>query len=340
MNALRMVLSNIRELDYMLAPGMNVGVKSPVAVNGHTEFNIETLAFGKDGDIVQMQHCGASLDVFVRVFNASTDTFTSWLRPGALSEYVGKSLFDTVSGKPIWLKTVNDYVKGVYTLTLSDINVKHSFSVAVTQVATKSGTIALRVDQQGDIEFEVLTTDTKADIINKMKIAVDATGDWNTIILINQETGENDLVCVKKLPGVVSETTFIDTDITGVQATADISAEGASTHPGNVTLTIDGDVTVIAVTTLDYAESIAVALEAMSIDGWSLAAGAGESGNIVTNIVTLTCFFAGDHVITYEDTDDTGVTGVVTATTEGSASVWVYADGSVSGYLPEEYRDS
>ena len=337
MNALRMVLSNIGELDYMLAPDMNVGVKSPVAVNGYTEFNINTLALGKDGDIVQVQHCGASLDVFVRVFNARTYTFTSWLRPNALSEYVGKSIFDTVTGKPIWLKTVNDYVKGVYTLTLSDTNVKHSFSVAVTQVATTAGTIALRVDQQGDIEIEVLTTDTKADIINKMKIAVDATGDWNTIILINQETGENDLVCVKKLPGVVSETRFIDTDITGVQATADISAEGAGTHPGNVTLTIDGDDTVIAVTALDYdARSIAAAIEAVTIDGWSLAAGTG----VDANIVTLTCLFAGDHVVTFEDTDATGISGVVAATTEGSASVWVYADGSVSGYLPEEYRAS
>lgn len=336
MNALRMVLSDICELDYMLAPDMNIGVKSPVAVNGYTEFNINTLALGKDGDIVQVQHCGASLDVFVRVFNARTYTFTSWSRPNALSEYVGKCIFDTVTGKPVWLKTVNDYVKGVYTLTLSDTNVKHSFSVAVTRVATTSGTIALRVDQQGDIEFEVLTTDTKEDIINKMKYAVDRTCDWKTAILVNPETEENNLVCTKNLPEVVSETTFIDTDITGVQATVHILAEGASIHPGNVTLTIDGDNTVIAVTDLDYAESIAAAIEAVTIDGWSLAVGTG----VDANIVTLTCLFAGDHVITFEDTDDTGVTGVVAATTEGSASVWVYADGSVSGYLPEEYRAS
>ena len=336
MNALRMVLSDIGELDYMLAPDMNIGVKSPVAVNGYTEFNINTLALGKDGDIVQVQHCGASLDVFVRVFNARTYTFTSWSRPNALSEYVGKCIFDTVTGKPVWLKTVNDYVKGVYTLTLSDTNVKHSFSVAVTRVATTSGTIALRVDQQGDIEFEVLTTDTKEDIINKMKIAVDSTGDWKTAIIVNPETEENNLVCTKNLPEVVSETTFIDTDITGVQATVHILAEGASIHPGNVTLTIDGDNTVIAVTDLDYAESIAAAIEAVTIDGWSLAVGTG----VDANIVTLTCLFVGDHVITFEDTDDTGVTGVVAATTEGSASVWVYADGSVSGYLPEEYRAS
>ena len=94
-----MVLSNIGELDYMLAPDMNVGVKSPVAVNGYTEFNINTLALGKDGDIVQVQHCGASLDVFVRVFSASTDTFTSWLRPGALSE----STPDGVAAMVTWL---------------------------------------------------------------------------------------------------------------------------------------------------------------------------------------------------------------------------------------------
>lgn len=339
MNALRMVLSDIGELDYMLAPDMNIGVKSPVAVNGYTEFNINTLALGKDGDIVQVQHCGASLDVFVRVFNARTYTFTSWSRPNALSEYVGKCIFDTVTGKPVWLKTVNDYVKGVYTLTLSDINVKHRFSVAITQLATTSGTIALRVDEQGDIEFEVLTTDTKADIINKMKIAVDATGDWDTVILVNLETEEDNLVCTKKLPGVVSESTFIDTDITGVQATVNISAEGSSTHPGNVKLTIDGDDTVIAVTDIDLrndAESIAAALGSVTIDGWSLAVGTGVNANIVT----LTCLFAGDHTITYEDTDDTGISGVVATVTEGSASEWVYADGSVSGYLPEEYRAS
>lgn len=278
-----------------------------------------------------MQHCGASLDVFVRVFSASTDTFTSWLRPGALSEYVGKSIFDTVTGKPIWLKTVNDYVKGVYTLTLSDTNAKHRFSVDVTQVATTSGTIALRVDTDSDIEFEILDTDLAADIITKMKAAVDATGKWNTEML-----QEGALVCEKTLPGVVSVTSFIDTDTTGADATITIFNEGVGTTSGNVTLTIDGDDTVIAVTALDYAESIAAALEAVTIDGWSLAAGTGYDANIVT----LTCLFAGDHVITYEDTDATGVSGVVTATTEGSASVWVYADGSVSGYLPEEYRAS
>ena len=330
MNALRMVLSDIRELDYMLAPGMNVGVKSPVAVNGYTEFNINTLALGKDGDIVQVQHCGASLDVFVRVFSASTDTFTSWLRPGALSEYVGKSIFDTVTGKPIWLKTVNDYVKGVYTLTLSDTNVKHRFSVAVTQVATTSGTIALRVDTDSDIEFEILDTDLAADIITKMKAAVDATGEWNTEML-----QEGALVCEKALPGVVSVTSFIDTDTTGADATITIFNEGVGTASGNVTLTVDGADIVLPVVANDYATD-ALTKRAVTIDGWSLAAGTGYDANIVT----LTCLFAGDHVITFEDTDTTGITGVVAATTEGSASVWVYADGSVSGYLPEEYRAS
>jgi hypothetical protein len=332
MNALRMVLSDIGELDYMLAPDMNIGVKSPVAVNGYTEFNINTLALGKDGDIVQVQHCGASLDVFVRVFNARTYTFTSWSRPNALSEYVGKCIFDTVTGKPVWLKTVNDYVKGVYTLTLSDINVKHRFSVAVTQVATTSGTIALRVDTDSDIEFEILDTDLAADIITKMKAAVDATGEWNTEIL-----QEGALICEKTLPGSVSVTSFIDTDTTGVEATVTILNEGVGTASGNVTLTIDGDDIVLPVVANDYAETIAAALESETIDGWSLAVGTGVDAN---NIVILTCLFAGDHVITFEDTDTTGISGVVATVTEGSASEWVYADGSVSGYLPEEYRAS
>jgi phage tail sheath gpL-like len=144
------------------------------------------------------------------------------------------------------------------------------------------------------------------------------------------------LICEKTLPGSVSVTSFIDTDTTGVDATVTIINEGVGTASGNVTLTIDGDDIVLPVVANDYAEFIAAALESETIDGWSLAVGTG----VDSNIVTLTCLFAGDHVITFEDTDDTGISGVVATVTEGSASEWVYADGSVSGYLPEEYRAS
>lgn len=327
-----MGISDIRELNHMIAPGLNLGVTSTVAVNGYKEFNIFTVAVGRQGAVMQYQLCGSSNDVFCRLYDNNTTLFTDWERPIPKSEYVGKSLFDTVTGKPVWLKTVDDYVNGVYTLTLSDTNVKHRFSVDVTQVATTSGTIALRVDMDGDIEFEVLDTDLASDIITKMKAAVDATGDWNTTLL-----QEGALVCEKALPGVVSVSSFIDTDGTGVLATVTVLNEGVGTVAGNVTLTVDGVAIVLPVVANDYAETIAANLEALGISDWTVACGEGVDAN---NIVTLSCLYAGDHTITYEDTDSTGISGVVATVTEGSASVWGYADGSVSGYLPEEYRAS
>ena len=96
-------------------------------------------------------------------------------------------------------------------------------------------------------------------------------------------------------------------------------------------LTIDGDDTVIAVTANDYAGVYCCRLRRLCL----LMAGPWLPRTGYECNISPLPVFAGDHVITYEDTDATGVTGVVAATTEGSASVWVYADGSVSGYLPK-----
>jgi hypothetical protein len=331
MSILRMGISDIRELNHMIAPGLNLGVTSTVAVNGYKEFNIFTVAVGRQGAVMQYQLCGSSNDVFCRLYDNNTTLFTDWERPIPKSEYVGKSLFDTVTGKPVWLKTINDYVKGVYTVTFGDLNVKHRFSITVTGVATISGTIAIRVDTNADIEVEVLDTDTVEDITGKIWDAIDLTEDWETTLL-----QEGALVCEKVVAGAVSVTQFVDTDNTGVTATIDILNEGAGSVSGNITLTVDGDDIVIPVVAGEYAEEIGFKLQTIGIVDWTVACSEAPNGEVVT----LSCRFAGDHTITFDDTDSTGITAVIATVTEGSASVWVYADGSVSSYLPEEYRAS
>lgn len=57
MSVLRMHVSNLIDIDYMVAPDLHVGVTSTQALNGYKSYGVITRAIGSSSDVMQVQYC-------------------------------------------------------------------------------------------------------------------------------------------------------------------------------------------------------------------------------------------------------------------------------------------
>lgn len=150
-----MHVSNLIDIDYMVAPGLHVGVTSTDALNGYKSYGMITRAIGYTGDVMQVQCCPDGSE-FHRVRTGAV--WSEWYAGAMPYEYTGKMVFDHDLGKPLWIIHVNQQ-----RLTVSTPLVIGAFSITCGPATSDNANCSFVIGSES-ANFAVASTDTGADI--------------------------------------------------------------------------------------------------------------------------------------------------------------------------------
>lgn len=132
---------------------------------------------------------------------------------------------------------------------------------------------------------------------------------WDTKWLeaVNGTTFSNETATVYKKE--------VDLVCGGVAEVASLSVADAATGSGNVTITLDGVATTVAVTSGDTAAQVATKIRGTTFTGWTTGG--------TTTTVTFTATKAGTKTDASYSAGTTGATGTMTTSTQGTSTVTI-----------------
>lgn len=320
MSVLRMHVSNLIDIDYMVAPDLHVGVTSTQALNGYKSYGVITRAIGSTGDVMQVQYCPDGSEFHRRRTGA---VWSEWSAGVMNYEYAGKMVFDYVLGKPLWISDVKPYVVSQRRLTIITPLVIGAFSITCGPATSDNANCSFVIGSQSTT-FAVASTDTGADIAATLAAAkplgYTATIEGSTVTFTREGDPRGDL-----LAG--TEISIVD-DGSGATYVMGSHDTEPQTLAGDITvqLTLDSEVVTLTVVNDSSAYFIVEELAALFADDseWDT-----EVSHGATDSILFTAKTAG---VKSAMSVDVGVTLVYRSIEEevvGSASVFVDATGQV-----------
>lgn len=313
-----MHVSNLIDIDYMVAPDLHIGVDSTDALNGYKSYGITTKAIGTSGDVIQSQHCNDGSE-FHRIRHGAV--WGEWSAETKAYEYVGKTVFDEDLGKPLWLAEVKPYVHAEYKLTVNTPpNIIGSFSITCGPASSDNPNCSFWVGAQS-VSFAVASTDTGADIAAKLAtmspVGYNGSVDGNVVTFTRVSGGL----------GVATSISIVDDGSGATYAVGSPDIE-PRTLAGDLTINLgeEGDVVTLAVPQDQSAYFIVDLLAALYAEDedWDTSVSHGS-----TDSITFTAKTPG---LRPGMQTNAGVTQVLLSheeITRGSASVFVDATGQV-----------
>ena len=312
-----MHVSNLIDIDYMVAPDLHVGVTSTEALNGYKSYGVITRAIGSTGDVMQVQYCPDGSEFHRRRTGA---VWSEWSADVMTYEYPGKMVFDHVLSKPLWISDVKPYVASQRRITVSTPLVIGAFSITCGPATGDNANCSFVIGSQSTT-FAVTSADTGADIAAKLA-AINPVGYTGTV--------EGPIVTFTRVSGGILVGTGISIVDDGSGATYAMGSHDTEpqTLAGDITvqLTQESDVVTLTVVRDQGSYFIVEALAALFADDteWDT-----EVSHGTTDSILFTAKVAG---VKSEMSVNAGVTLVYHSIEEevvGSASVFVDATGQV-----------
>lgn len=252
MSVLRMHVSNLIDIDYMVAPDLHVGVTSTEALNGYKSYGVVTRALGSSGDVRQVQYCPDGSE-FHRVRTGAA--WSEWFAGVMPYDYTGKMVFDYDLGKPLWVIHANQQ-----RLTVSTPLVIGAFSITCGPATLANANCSFVIGSQS-ATFAVESTDTGADIAATLA-EISPDGYTGTV--------EGSTVTFTRVSGGLSIATQISIVDDGSGATYDIGPgyNEPQTLPGDITVQLaeESDAVTLTVTKGQDAYSIGEELALLFAD--------------------------------------------------------------------------
>ncbi len=310
-----MHVSNLIDIDYMVAPDLHVGVTSTQALNGYKSYGVITRAIGSTGDVMQVQYCPDGSEFHRRRTGA---VWSEWFAGVMTYEYPGKMVFDHVLGKPLWISDVKPYVASQRRLTVHTPMIIGAFSITCGPATSDNANCSFVIGAES-VTFAVASTDTGADIATKLAdinpVGYTGTVEGSTVTFTRVSEG----ILVGREISIVDDVS----GATYVMGSADTEPQ---TLAGDITvlLTQESEVVTLTVTKDQSAYFIVDALAALFADNteWDT-----EVSHGATDSILFTAKTAG---VKSDMSVDAGVTDVYLSIEEevvGSASVFVDATG-------------
>lgn len=307
-----MHVSNLIDIDYMVAPDLHVGVTSTEALNGYKSYGVVTRALGATGDVRQVQYCPDGSE-FHRIRTGAV--WSEWFAGAMPYDYTGKMVFDYDLGKPLWLVHAKQQ-----RLTISTPLVIGAFSITCGAATSGNANCSFVLGVQS-VTFAVESTDTGADIAATL-------ADINPVGYVGSVEGST--VTFTRVSGgilVGTEISIVD-DVSGATYVKGSFDTEPQTLAGDITvlLTQESDVVTLTVTKDQSAYSIVEDLAALFEDDteWDTEVSHGATDSILFTS-KATGAKTGMSV-------DAGVTRVYLSVEEGatgSASFFVDATGQM-----------
>lgn len=317
-----MHVSNLIDIDYMVAPDLHIGVDSTDALNGYKSYGIITKAIGTSGDVIQSQHCNDGSE-FHRIRHGAV--WGEWSAGTKTYEYIGKMVFDEDLGKPLWISEVKPYVHAQQKLTVNTPpNIIGSFSITCGPASSDNANCSFWVGAQS-VSFTVVSTDTGADIAAKLatKSPVGYNGSVDGNVVTFTRTGGGGLSGEGLLAGTSISIVDDGSGATYAVGSPDIEPR---TLAGDLTIKFGDDVVTLAVVQDSSAYFIVDDLAALFADDedWDTSVSHGS-----TDSITFTAKTPGVRPDMQTNAGVTQVLLSVEEITRGSASVFVDATGQV-----------
>ena len=317
-----MHVSNLIDIDYMVAPALHIGVDSTDALNGYKSYGIITRALGTSGLVIQVQYCPDGSE-FHRVRHGAV--WGEWFAGTKAYEYIGKMIFDEGLGKPLWISEVKPYVHAQQKLTVdTPTNIIGSFSITCGPASSDNPNCSFWVGAQS-ADFAVVSTDTGADIAAKLATMNPPgyTGSVEGNVVTFTRTGGGGLSGEGLLAGTAIS--IVD-DVSGATYAVGSPDIEPQTLAGDLTIQLGDDVVTLAVVQDSSAYFIVDDLAALFADDedWDTSVSHGD-----TDSITFTAKTPGVRLDMHTNAGVTQVLFSVEVIARGSASVFVDATGQV-----------